>query len=112
MQQAAERFKREHNTHLEPEVQWAKLTGADAAEEWRIAEWGHSPCSLPVWNAASGSLASAAVANSLTQQNGNGTRLSCRAVVGHALRAFGEAWGAVLSRAPRLSTHQSHASHF
>jgi hypothetical protein len=38
MHQAAERFKREYNTQLEPELQWAKLTGAATAEEWRIAE--------------------------------------------------------------------------
>jgi hypothetical protein len=38
MQQAAERFKRERNTTLEPELQWAKLTGAATAEEWCVAE--------------------------------------------------------------------------
>ena len=38
MHQAAERFKQEHHTWLEPELQWAKLTGADAAAEWCIAE--------------------------------------------------------------------------
>jgi hypothetical protein len=38
MHQASERFKRERNTQLEPELQWAKLTGAATAEEWRIAE--------------------------------------------------------------------------
>jgi hypothetical protein len=38
MHQAAERFKREHNTQLEPELQWAKLTGAATAEEWCVAE--------------------------------------------------------------------------
>jgi hypothetical protein len=40
MQQAAKRFKAEHNTHLEPEVQWAPLNGSDTEEEWRIADWG------------------------------------------------------------------------
>jgi hypothetical protein len=38
MHQAAERFKRERNTQVEPELQWAKLTGAATAEEWRVAE--------------------------------------------------------------------------
>jgi hypothetical protein len=38
MQQAAERFKTEHHTQLEPELQWAKLTGAATAAEWRVAE--------------------------------------------------------------------------
>jgi LmbE family N-acetylglucosaminyl deacetylase len=37
MQQAAERFKTEHNTQLEPEMQWAELTGADSTAEWCIA---------------------------------------------------------------------------
>jgi hypothetical protein len=38
MHQAAERYKTEHNTHLEPDLQWARLTGAATAEEWRIVE--------------------------------------------------------------------------
>jgi hypothetical protein len=38
MHQAAERFKKEYHTQLEPELQWAKLTGAATAEEWRVAE--------------------------------------------------------------------------
>ena len=38
MHQAAERFKKEQNTWLEPELQWAELTGADSAAEWCIAE--------------------------------------------------------------------------
>jgi hypothetical protein len=38
MHQAAERFKTEHNTQLEPEVQWAPLKGSAAANEWYIAE--------------------------------------------------------------------------
>jgi hypothetical protein len=37
MQQAAERFKKEHNTWLEPELQWAEVNGADSATEWCIA---------------------------------------------------------------------------
>jgi hypothetical protein len=38
MHQAAERFKNEHNTWLEPELQWAELKGTDSAAEWCIAE--------------------------------------------------------------------------
>jgi hypothetical protein len=38
MHQAAERFKKERNTQLEPELQWAKLTGAATAAEWCVAE--------------------------------------------------------------------------
>jgi hypothetical protein len=38
MQQAATRFKDEHHTWLEPELQWAELTGSDSAAEWCIAE--------------------------------------------------------------------------
>jgi uncharacterized protein YjaG (DUF416 family) len=38
MHQAAERFKQEHNTQLEPELQWAVLKGTDTAAEWCIAE--------------------------------------------------------------------------
>jgi hypothetical protein len=40
MDQAGKRFQKEHNTQLEPEVQWAELNGSDTEEEWRIAEWG------------------------------------------------------------------------
>ena len=38
MHQAAERFKKEQNTWLEPELQWAELTGTDSTAIWRIAE--------------------------------------------------------------------------
>jgi hypothetical protein len=38
MRQAAEWFKAEHHTQLEPEVQWAPLNGSAAANEWYIAE--------------------------------------------------------------------------
>jgi hypothetical protein len=38
MHQAAERFKKEHNTWLEPELQWSEITGTDSAAEWCIAE--------------------------------------------------------------------------
>jgi hypothetical protein len=38
MHQAAKRFKQEHDTRLEPELQWAELTGSDSAAEWCIAE--------------------------------------------------------------------------
>jgi hypothetical protein len=38
MHKAAQRFKKEYHTHLEPELQWAKLTGTATAEEWCIAE--------------------------------------------------------------------------
>jgi hypothetical protein len=38
MHQAAKRFKQEHHTWLEPELQWAEITGADSAVEWCIAE--------------------------------------------------------------------------
>jgi hypothetical protein len=40
MDKAVKRFKVERNTQLEPEVQWAPLTGSDTDAEWRIAEWG------------------------------------------------------------------------
>jgi len=40
MHKAAERFKKEHNTFLEPELQWAELTGTATDAEWRIADWG------------------------------------------------------------------------
>jgi hypothetical protein len=36
MQQVSERFKKEHNTWIEPEMQWAELKGADSAAEWCI----------------------------------------------------------------------------
>jgi hypothetical protein len=36
MQQAAERFKAEHQTWCEPELQWTVLTGADSAPEWVV----------------------------------------------------------------------------
>jgi hypothetical protein len=39
MHQAAARFKREHHTQLEPELQWTRLTGADNAAEWVIEGW-------------------------------------------------------------------------
>jgi hypothetical protein len=38
MHLAAERFKRENHTWVGPDLQWAKLTGAATAAEWRIAE--------------------------------------------------------------------------
>jgi hypothetical protein len=38
MYQAAERFKNEHNTCLEPELQWAEITGSNSAAEWCIVE--------------------------------------------------------------------------
>jgi hypothetical protein len=38
MHQAAERFKTEHDTWIEPELQWAELKGTDATAIWRIAE--------------------------------------------------------------------------
>jgi hypothetical protein len=38
MHQAAKRFKQEHDTWLEPELQWAELKGTDSAAEWCIAE--------------------------------------------------------------------------
>jgi hypothetical protein len=38
MHQAAERFKTEHTTWLEPELQWSELKGTDSAAEWCIAE--------------------------------------------------------------------------
>jgi hypothetical protein len=37
MQQAATRFKTEHHTQLEPEMQWAELKGAESTAIWRIA---------------------------------------------------------------------------
>jgi hypothetical protein len=40
LDKAAKRFKTEHNTWLEPELQWAELTGTDTDPEWRIADWG------------------------------------------------------------------------
>jgi hypothetical protein len=39
MHQAAERFKTEHHTWLEPELQWTVLKGADTAPEWVIEGW-------------------------------------------------------------------------
>jgi hypothetical protein len=38
MHQAAERFKNEHHTQLEPELQWAELQSTDSAAEWCVAE--------------------------------------------------------------------------
>ena len=38
MQQAAERFKTEQHTQLEPEMQWAELKGADSTAIWRLAD--------------------------------------------------------------------------
>jgi hypothetical protein len=38
MHQAAERFKNEQHTGLEPELQWAKIKGTNSAAEWCIAE--------------------------------------------------------------------------
>jgi Ser/Thr protein kinase RdoA (MazF antagonist) len=43
MHQAAERFKHEHHTQFEPELQWAELTGTDTDAEWHIADWGVLP---------------------------------------------------------------------
>ena len=40
MHQAAEWFKTEHHTQLEPELQWAELQGDATAAAWRIADWG------------------------------------------------------------------------
>jgi hypothetical protein len=37
MQQAAERFKIEQHTQLEPELQWAALKDADSTAIWRLA---------------------------------------------------------------------------
>jgi hypothetical protein len=37
MHQAAKRFKTEHHTQLEPEMQWAALKGAESTAIWRIA---------------------------------------------------------------------------
>jgi hypothetical protein len=39
MFQAAERFKQEHHTWIEPELQWTVLTGAATAAEWVIEGW-------------------------------------------------------------------------
>jgi hypothetical protein len=38
MQQAAKRFKKEHNTWIEPELQWAEINGTDSTAIWRIAD--------------------------------------------------------------------------
>jgi hypothetical protein len=38
MHRGVVRFQTEHNTHLEPEVQWALLKGTDTPAEWCIAE--------------------------------------------------------------------------
>jgi hypothetical protein len=38
MHQAAERFKNELHTWIEPELQWAEITGTDSAAEWCITE--------------------------------------------------------------------------
>jgi hypothetical protein len=38
MHQAAQRFKKEYHTWLEPELQWAELKGTDSTAIWRIAE--------------------------------------------------------------------------
>jgi hypothetical protein len=43
MDKAGKRFQKEHNTHLEPEFQWAKLTGSDTDAEWHITDWGVLP---------------------------------------------------------------------
>ncbi len=37
MQQAAKRFKTDHHTWLEPEMQWAELKGTASTAIWRIA---------------------------------------------------------------------------
>ena len=37
MQQAAERFKTEQHTQLEPELQWAEIKGTASTAIWRIA---------------------------------------------------------------------------
>jgi hypothetical protein len=37
MHQAAKRFKTEHHTQLEPEMQWAELKGTASTAIWRIA---------------------------------------------------------------------------
>jgi hypothetical protein len=39
MHRAAERFKKEYRTTLEPELQWTRLKGADTAAEWVIEGW-------------------------------------------------------------------------
>jgi hypothetical protein len=38
MHQAAKRFKTDHATWLEPELQWAELKGTATTAIWRIAE--------------------------------------------------------------------------
>jgi hypothetical protein len=38
MHQAAERFKNEQDTWIEPELQWAEIKGNNSAAEWCIAE--------------------------------------------------------------------------
>ena len=43
MEKAAKRFKKEHNTQFEPEMQWAELTGADSDPVWHITDWGVLP---------------------------------------------------------------------
>jgi hypothetical protein len=43
MHQAAERFKKEQNTWLEPELQWAELKGSASEAEWVIDDWGELP---------------------------------------------------------------------
>ncbi len=43
LDKAAKRFKREHTTQLEPELQWAELTGSASDPEWRITDWGVLP---------------------------------------------------------------------
>jgi hypothetical protein len=43
LDKAVKRFQTEHNTQLEPEGQWAELTGSDTDPEWRITDWGELP---------------------------------------------------------------------
>jgi hypothetical protein len=59
MHQAAERFKNEHHTWLEPELQWAELKGSPSKVEWVIADWGvlplkPKPCEWQVYTGDTG----------------------------------------------------------
>jgi hypothetical protein len=59
LDKAAKRFKKEHKTHLEPELQWAELTGSDTDAVWRITDWGvlplqPKPCAWQVYTGDTG----------------------------------------------------------
>jgi hypothetical protein len=43
MDKAGKRFQKEHNTHFDPEFQWAELKGPTNKVEWVIADWGVLP---------------------------------------------------------------------